>query len=138
MNPVIQEDPTGCGIAAVAAAKGISYYKVKRAAASLGISVQDRRLWSDTRGVRMLLKHFGLRAAPKEIPFRSWKTLPDRALLSVKWHRQRGHAFWHWVLFVREGGNAYVLDSKKSLRQHRRTDFGRLRPTWIIGLPFSH
>jgi len=35
-------------------------------------------------------------------------------------------------VFVREGGEASVLDSKRSLRHHRRTDFGRMRPKWYI------
>jgi hypothetical protein len=36
------------------------------------------------------------------------------------------------VVFVREGGDAFVLDSKKALRTNRRTDFGRMKPKWFI------
>jgi hypothetical protein len=134
MKPVVQEEVTGCAIAAVAAAAGVTYRKSKQAANSLGIFAQDKALWSETNHVRKLLNHFRLGAASKETPFRSWTALPDLALLSTKWHREHGKPFWHWVLFVRENGRSYVLDSKKTLRHHTRRDFGRIKPKWYIGL----
>ena len=132
MKPVIQLEPTGCGIASVAALAGVSYSRAKSVAASLGIHASDEALWSQTAHVRQLLRHFGLTAGAKELPFRSWDALPDLALLAVKWHLEKGRPFWHWVVFVREDGRDFVLDSKKSLRQHVRTDFGRIRPKWYI------
>ena len=111
---------------------GVSYSRAKFAANSLGIFADDRKLWSETAHVRKLLRHFGLRANPTETPFHSWDALPDLALLSVKWHIEKGRPFWHWVVFVRENGRSYVLDSKKGLRQQTRTDFGRIRPKWFI------
>jgi hypothetical protein len=132
VKPVVQLEPTGCGIAAVAAIAGVSYPKAKAVARSLGIRAEDKALWSSTSHVRRLLRRFGRKAGPREIPFRSWKALPDLALLSIKWHRERGRPYWHWVVFVREGGEACVLDSKKALRTHRRADFGRMKPKWFI------
>ena len=132
MRPVVQLERTGCGIASVAAIAGLSYRKAKAIADSLGIRAEDRRLWSETSHVRRLLRHVGRRAGPRELPFRSWSALPDLALLSIKWHLERGRPHWHWVVFVREGDRAYVLDSKKGLRRHRRTDFGRMQPKWFI------
>jgi hypothetical protein len=101
-------------------------------AASLGISAADPQLWSDTAHVRRLLRHFGLRPGAKEVPFRTWDALPDLAVLSIKWHREKGRPFWHWVVFAREGGGAYVLDPKKALRKNVRSDFGRMQPKWSI------
>ena len=132
MKPVVQLDPTGCGIAAVAAIAGVSYPKAKAVAGSLGIHADDQALWSATSHVRKLLRRFGHTVESREIPFRSWKALPGLALLSIKWHRKRGKPYWHWVVFVREGGEACVLDSKKALRKHHRTDFGRMKPKWFI------
>ena len=132
MKPVIQLEPTGCGIASVAALARVSYARAKSAANSLGIFAGDEKLWSDTAHVRKLLRHFGLRANPTEMPFQSWDALPNLALLSVKWHLEKGRPFWHWVVFVRENGRSYVLDPKMSLRQHARTDFGRMKPKWFI------
>jgi len=132
VKAVIQEEVSGCGIAAVAALAGVSYGQAKHRANSLGIYAQDRSLWSDTDSVRRLLKTYGLHASSEETPFRDWATLPDRALLAIKWHRENGTPFWHWVVFVREGDDAYVLDSKKALKQNCRRDFGRMKPKWFI------
>ena len=134
MKPVVQEEGTGCGIASVATLAGVSYRQARRAAGRLGISAEDPRLWSETGHVRRLLKQYGLRAAAKETPFLSWETLPDLALLAVKWHRAGGRAFWHWVVFRRGPQGPVVLDPKLTLRTHVRTDFGRMKPKWFIAV----
>jgi hypothetical protein len=134
MRAVVQEDRTGCGIAAVAAIAGVSYMRAKSVAAALDILPTDSRLWSDTDHVRRLLAAFGLRPARSTRSFRSWGALPDCALLAVKWHRQAGRPCWHWVVFVREWGHGYVLDSKRSLKVHARTDFGRMKPKWSLAV----
>ncbi|HEY7221913.1 MAG TPA: hypothetical protein VH985_26315 [Candidatus Binatia bacterium] len=54
------------------------------------------------------------------------------ALLAIKWHIEKKQPFWHWVVFVRDQDGVYVLDSKKALRRHKRTDFGRMKPNWYI------
>lgn len=131
-KPVVQLERTGCGIASVAALAGVRYSEAKAAANALGIFAEDERLWSETLHVRRLLRHFGIEAESETRPFRSWDALPDVALLAIKWHRQGPRTFWHWVVFVREGGRPLVLDSKKSLRRHRRADFGRMKPKWFI------
>ncbi|MEK6678630.1 MAG: hypothetical protein AABY39_04355 [Nitrospirota bacterium] len=132
MKPVVQLERTGCAIASVAAIVGLSYQKAKAIANSLGIFAQDKSLWSETSHVRKLLSHFGIKTGSHEIPFRSWEALPDLALLSIKWHLENGCPYWHWVVFVREGGQFYVLDSKKSLHSNLRTDFRRMKPKWYI------
>ncbi|HSN41754.1 MAG TPA: hypothetical protein VLT92_16380 [Burkholderiales bacterium] len=132
MKPVVQLERTGCGIASVAAIAGLSYVKTRAIANALGIRASDERLWSETSHVRKLLDHFGLQAGPREIPFRSWKALPGLALLSIKWHVEKGRPHWHWVVFVREDAESYVLDPKRNLRANRRTDFGRMKPKWYI------
>lgn len=132
MKPVVQSERTGCGIASVAAIAGLSYPKAKLIANSLGIFAENESLWSETAHVRKLLGHFGIKSGSREIPFRSWEALPDLALLSIKWHLEKGWPYWHWVVFVRENGRPCVLDSKKNLQTHRRTDFGRMKPKWYI------
>jgi hypothetical protein len=126
MKPVVQEERTGCGIASVAALAGVSYAQAKARANMLGISASDARLWSETGHVRSLLAAFGMAASGGEQPFVSWKSLPDRALLAIKWHRENGRPYWHWVAFIRDDGSSYVLDSKQALKSHTRTDFGRM------------
>ena len=134
MKPVIQLERTGCGIAAVATLAEVSYRQAQRAANRLGIFAADRRLWSETGHVRRLLHEYGLRPASTEQCFHSWKTLPDLALLAIKWHRENGRSYWHWVVFVRDEAGERVLDSKRSLKNHVRRDFGRIRVKWSIAV----
>jgi hypothetical protein len=137
MKAVIQQESTGCAIASAAAIAGVSYRRARTLANSLGIHAQDPRLWSETDYMRTLLEALGCAAGRSERPFKGWKYLPDRALLAIKWHLQQGKPYWHWVVFVREGGREYVLDSKKSLKNNIRTDFGRMRPRWYIEVSSS-
>ncbi|UYG08765.1 hypothetical protein [Halomonas sp. M4R1S46] len=132
MEPVIQEELSGCGIAASAALAGVSYPEAKRVANSLGIHAEDKTLWSDTRHVRTLLSAFQIPTSPAETPFESWEALPDKALLSIKWHLEGDRPFWHWVVFARRGEHCFVLDSKQNLRSHVRRDFWRMKPKWYI------
>jgi len=132
MKAVVQLEPTGCGIAAVAALAGVKYGQAKRMANRLGIFADDPKLWSETDHVRRLLKEYGFRLARTDAPFISWEALPDLALLAVKWHKDRGRTFWHWVVFWRGPRGPVVLDSKRALRRHVRTDFGRMKPKWFI------
>lgn len=134
MKPVAQEERTGCGIAAVATLAGVTYQEARRAALRLGISASDPLLWSYQSHVRRLLAQYHIHLAKNEAPFRSWEALPGVALLAIKWHRAKGLAFWHWVVFHRGPDGPVVLDSNRSLRSHRRRDFGRLRPKWFIPL----
>jgi hypothetical protein len=132
MKPVVQLERTGCGIASVAALAGVSYAQAQLVANRLGIFADDPMLWSGTEYVRRLLKVYGIRAARTEVPFISWEALPDLALLAIKWHEERGRTSWHWVVFWRGYRGAVVLDSKRGLLRHERTDFGRMRPAWFI------
>ncbi|MDR4480525.1 MAG: hypothetical protein R3B37_12390 [Nitrospira sp.] len=132
MKPVIQEERTGCGIAAAAAIAGVSYARARAVAASLGISSQDRRLWSDTAHVRRLLARFGVSVARKTRSFRSWSDLPDCALLAIKWHVEGSRPFWHWVVFHRVMDRHYVLDSNANIKTPLRRDFGRMKPAWFL------
>lgn len=132
MEPVIQQEKTGCGIAATAVLAGIGYAEAKRKANALGISAADTALWSETAHVRKLLRELGISVSPKETPFESWEGLPDTALMAIKWRMEQGKPFWHWVVFIREDGEAKVLDSKKALKSNVRRDFGRIKPKWYI------
>lgn len=132
MKPAVQLDRTGCGIASVAVLAGVSYAQAKRVANRLGIFADDSKLWSETGYVRRLLKEYGIRSARIEVPFTSWEALPDLSLLAIKWRKEHGRPFWHWVVFWRRPRGPVVLDSKCALRRHVRTDFGRMKPKWFI------
>ncbi|MBD3895015.1 hypothetical protein IEI94_04000 [Halomonas sp. ML-15] len=132
MEPIVQEEISGCGIAASAVLAGVSYEKASKRASALGIHASDIALWSDTQYVRRLLREFGVSVSSKEIPFESWERLPNKALLAIRWRMEMGKPFWHWVVFVREGGEAKVLDSKQSLKSNIRRDFWRINPKWYV------
>lgn len=132
MEALIQEEKTGCGIAASAVIAGVNYQQAKQIANSLGIYAQDKALWSDTAYVRTLLGHFGIKTSAIETPFTSWEALPDRALLSIRWKQISGKPYWHWVVFDRLAGAARVLDSNRRLKSNIRYDFNRMHPKWFI------
>ena len=130
--PVVQEETTGCGIAAVANILGKTYSEMKAIANGLGIYADDTALWSDTQYVRTLLNHAGVTTSDDEIPFTLWDSLPDTALLAIKHHQENGKNFWHWVVFKRIDGKAMVLDSAAYLDSNIRTDFFEMEPKWFI------
>lgn len=132
LKPVIQEDTSGCGIAAVANILGKTYSEMKTIANAMGIYAEDKLLWSDTQYVRKMLASASVETSADEIPFESWKALPDIALLAIKYHQQEGKNFWHWVVFKRENGEAVVLDSASYLPSNIRTDFDDMQPKWFI------
>jgi len=63
----------------------VTYKHAQHAAALFGISAEDDPLWSQTTYIRTLLDYYGVGASNNEQPFHSWKTLPDLALLAIKW-----------------------------------------------------
>lgn len=129
---VIQEEATGCGIASVANIVGKTYAEMKTIANNMNIYASDESLWSDTQYVRDMLYHEGFETSNNEIVFESWETLPDIALLSIKYHEKDGVSFWHWVVFKRVDGQPFVLDSASYLPSNVRIDFAVMQPKWYI------
>lgn len=134
---VVQEETTGCGIASVANILGKSYSEMKGIANAMGIFASDKSLWSDTQYVRRMLSASGIETSYGETPFESWDALPDLALLSTKHHQEDGKNFWHWVVFKRVGGHAFVLDSASYLPSNIREDFDEIDPKWFIEVELS-
>lgn len=132
MTCVIQEEISGCGIAASANILGKTYAEMKAIANAQGIHAEDESLWSDTQYVRRLLATGGAVATAGEAPFESWEALPDLALLAIKHHQENGRDFWHWVVFERTANEMYVLDSASYLPSNIRTDFAAMQPKWFI------
>ncbi|MEJ2418790.1 MAG: hypothetical protein P8Y45_18025 [Exilibacterium sp.] len=95
LKPVIQDETTGCAIAPVANILGKTYSEMKAIANGMGIYAEDEALWSGTQYVRKMLSSAGVETSADEIPFESWRTLPDVALLSIKHHQEGGKNFWH-------------------------------------------
>ena len=132
MKPVIQQENTGCAIASSAALAGISYTEAKIIANKLGIYAENSNLWSESKHIRRVLKILDIKTEPSETVFKNWGSLPECALLAIKWHMKNGRPYWHWVVYVRKNNQEYVLDSKKALKANKSTDFGRIKPKWYI------
>ena len=81
---------------------------------------------------RKLLSEFEIECEPEEKLFSNWPSLPDKALLVIKWRKVEGIPFWHWVVFCRQDGGEVVFDSKNGLKTNVRTDFARIKPKWFI------
>jgi len=133
-NPIYQQDITGCAIASSAWISGKRYIDVKKIAMQEGIDITEPSLWSSTTSLRKVLNSLGVKVSPNEIAFTSWDALPGKALLAIKWHLEKGVPHWHWVVFSRSNGQAFVMDPKKALKTNIRTDFGRMKPKWYIDL----
>lgn len=132
LNPIIQEEPTGCGIACSAILSGKSYAEAKKAANRLGIYAEDEKLWSDTNHVRRLLAEFGIKTSSQETAFSGWDALPDLDLLAIKYHLENNRPFWQWVVFSRHAGQQVVLDPAACLNKNVRDDFENIQPQWFI------
>ncbi|MHB0766212.1 hypothetical protein ACYCFC_17755 [Stutzerimonas sp. NM35] len=132
LESVVQEEESGCGIAAVANILGKPYAEMKAIANAMSIYASDKSLWSDTQYVRRLLSSAGMATSPDEVPFESWDALPELALLPIKHHREEGKDFWHWVVFRRVDGRPFVLDSASYLPSNIREDFHVMQPRWFI------
>lgn len=132
LEPVVQEETSGCGIAAVANILGKTYAEMKAIANAMGIHAADESLWSDTQYVRRMLSSAGVQTSTDELPFASWDALPDVVLLSIKHHQEEGRNFWHWVVFKRIDGRPLVLDSASYLPSNIREDFHAMQPKWFI------
>ncbi|MFT2110619.1 hypothetical protein [Marinomonas sp. 2405UD68-3] len=98
----------------------------------MGIYASDTSLWSDPQYVRKLLMEAGVETTKGETPVVSWSSLPNTALLSIKYHQEKGKHFWHWIVFKRVGGDAFELDSASYLALNKRTDFDAMEPKWFI------
>ena len=59
LEPVVQEETTGCGIASVANILGKTYSEMKAVANAMGIHASDKSLWSDTQYVRRYSDDYG-------------------------------------------------------------------------------
>ncbi len=134
MNPVLQEEKTGCAIASTALLAGVSYKEAKEVANGIGIFAGDKALWSKTAYIRQLLAEFKIEADKGETPFTNWDSLPDYALLSINWHLEEGKPFWHWVVFVRKNNEQLIYDSSPRLESNTRINFDEIHPKWFIGI----
>lgn len=122
LQQVIQQDRTGCGIACVATIACTSYSKVRHMACIQFGWREDGVFYTMSLHLARLLDSLGYTAG-RGRAVRHWESLPNLAIVAINPHKE--DSGWHWVVFVRDDGNAYVIDPRS--KRKRRTDFGRMR-----------
>ena len=127
---VVQEEPTGCGIACVAMIAGRTYAEVKEIANAQGIYAEDEELFTATKYVRKLLSDFNVKISEVEQPFSSWEAMPDKALLATKYRVENDCARWHWSVYI--SNPVSVLDPAAYLSENIRKDFDHISVKWFI------
>ena len=127
---VIQEEPTGCGIACVAMIAGKSYGEVKQLANTQGIFAEDEALYTSTTYVRKLLSDYDIEVSEIEHAFDSWENMPEKALLATKYRIEEGCPRWHWSIYVANPPS--ILDPAAYLDTNIRTDFSDIQVEWFI------
>jgi hypothetical protein len=98
----------------------------------MGIFADDSKLYSNTDYVKRLLGEYDISISNEEKPFFGWEKLPDKALLSIKYRLENARTRWHWVVFVRENIDRFVLDLTNYLDENKRVDFESINPKWFI------
>lgn len=126
---VLQRESDDCGIACIAMLARIPYEKIRPIAEEFGYG-RKGRYGLDTSQVKKLGEAAGLLMGYRCIPFVRLESIPDISLLAINYSEESGR--WHWVVFKREMGEAYILDPKDNLKKSRRTDFGKMTIGWWL------
>ncbi len=123
MERVIQEEPTGCGLACVAMVAGVSYAEVRNFAVEhMGFGTIGP-FYTDLDDLRYMLDWYGYRLL-RWTPFKSYDSVSPLCVLEI----ERPGAYNHWVLLVKCGLDMYVLDPFPDVKTEQRRDWWRLRP----------
>ena len=114
---VQQEDENGCGIACVAMVTGKTYQQAKMFFLERVFLPTERKPHTRHYQLRRALRIE--RIATEKRAFRNWRSIESLSIVPIN-RRQDGG--WHWVVFVPNGGRAYILDPASG-KGRRRYDF---------------
>lgn len=123
MKRVVQDDPTGCGLACVAQMTGATYSEVFNIAVKILAFEHDGTFYTTIFDLRLLLSDFGYTLS-RNMTFKSYDSISPLAILEIE--RSGDHN--HWVVLVKCGLDMYVLDPAQHVKSDKRRDFHRLRP----------
>lgn len=124
MHRIVQEDPTGCGLACVAMLSNTTYKKVRKAALEIDL-LKGRTLYTSAKDLHNLAKKFDLSLGQRRRKFKSFDALPDTAILAINYRPKTGS--WHWVVYHRNSKDEYVIDPMRTVKTDKRKDFKRLQ-----------
>lgn len=123
---LLSQSPTGCGISCIAMVAN----KNRKEVTDLYYKIRNKSRPQNTHctnfvELQKLAIECGISLSRKK-KFKSWDSLPDRAILSINYHGPRR---WHWVVFVRTSRSEYILDSGI---YKKRVNFDKIRPRWYM------
>lgn len=131
MKRIVQNDPTGCGIACVAMLSEKSYQKVKSELLESSKFSKKRTFYTDDNDLRKLSSKFGI-SLGRLRQFRTWSEIPDKSIVAINYKKNDEDPEWHWVVFRRINNEEFVFDPKKAIKKVKRTDFGRMKAKWYL------
>lgn len=122
---VIQQDSTGCGIACIAMVAGISYSEAKRITLNNRILKKSvKNFYTTTKDLVNILNSIGIESS-KGRKVRYWSSINTISIVGINYLETTNT--WHWVVFIPNEDNGYVLDPSKKVKTENRKDFSRMR-----------
>ncbi len=113
---------------------GTSYSKALKSAQSiLGWEKSQRTFYTDTAELKKLLLYFNI-SSEKGRSVRTWSSLSENAIVAINHNEKTNN--WHWVVYRREAGVAYVLDPQS--KREVRKDLGRMRLRSYLPIALNH
>jgi ABC-type bacteriocin/lantibiotic exporter with double-glycine peptidase domain len=132
MKRVLQEDPTGCGIACLAMLAGLSYKEVKAICQALPKFQELGHFYTRPEDLRSIAVAIGVTLSKRYLNFTGWDRVADLAIVAINYKIKPEGASWHWVIFSRVGEQAFVVDPDKSIVIPKRLDFSNIKAKWFI------
>ena len=121
---IIQDDATGCGLACVAMIVGATYAEVKKVALDNGILEEKRTFYTISRDLISLLNYFNFKAEiGREVSH--WSSIQSLSIVAINFRESSNS--WHWVVYVPDENQGYVLDPHKKIKKEQRRDLSRMR-----------
>lgn len=122
---VVQEDPTGCGLACVAMVAGETYTEIRRLAIEyLGVDPVGP-FYTDLDDLRYMLNWYGY-GVLRSTSFKSYTPISPISIMGIE--RNGSGVEDHWVVHVKCGLDRYVLDPAPGVKSEQRRDWWRLHP----------
>lgn len=120
----VQVDSTGCGIACVAMLTGKSYEYIKQVGLENDIFSTKKAFYTDTADIVKMLKILGIHSE-RGRKVSNWDTIKSISIVGINYRESSDT--WHWVVYIPNEEEKYVLDPNKKIKTDKRTDFSRMK-----------
>ena len=121
---IIQDDASGCGLACVAMIVGATYAEVKKVALDNGILEEKRTFYTISRDLISLLNYFNFKAE-RGRKVSHWSSIQSLSIVAINFRESSNS--WHWVVYVPDENQGYVLDPHKKIKKEQRRDLSRMK-----------